>query len=158
MKKWKIGFLSSLTGVIGGILVTKAIENKKIGEKQKKIDKLHSYYSMLIQWMQLNYQGKSMEEYFKQNEIRTIAIYGMGEVGNCLYEELKNTSIEVKYAIDKNEMNTYSPIQVYGIEDGLPDVDAIIITAVFAFDEIMEKLNMVTDMNIISLEDVIFEI
>ena len=140
---------------IGAILSGKILGKSK-EEKSKKVDKFKSYYNMLNQWVALEQEGKSLVEYFTQNSINTIAIYGMGEMGNRLYAELENSGIEVKYAIDKNADNTYSQLNIKSLEDDLPYVDAIVVTAIFDFSDIEEMLSSKTEFQIISLEDVIY--
>lgn len=140
-------------GFMGGV----AVGNKRVAEKVQKLDKFKGYYSMLNVWLALKQEGKSLEKYFIDNGYKTIAIYGMGEMGNRLYDELKNTSIEVKYAVDKEASSVYSELNVIEKEDKMEKVDAMIVTATFAFDEIEEELNKLVEFPIISLEDVIYE-
>ena len=82
----------------------------------------------------------------------------MGELGNHLYEELKNSSIQVKYAIDKNVDSTFSDLEVCSLEDELEDVDVVVVTAVFAFDEIVDEISDRVNCPVISLEDVVYEL
>lgn len=150
-----------LGGAIGSMIaegVVLYLKNKTVKDKSQKVDKFKGYYNMLNQWLSLKNEGKSLEKYFIDNGYRTIAIYGMGEMGNRLYEELKNSGITVKYAIDKEADNTYSELEVVDMNDDLEEVDAIIISAVFAFDEIREELSAKVDYPVISLEDVVYEI
>lgn len=157
MKK-QVTVLSTIVGTVAGAIATGIIKQKAIDEKSKKVDKFKTYYNMLNEWLMIKQEGKSLEKYFINNGYQTIAIYGMGEMGNRLYDELKNSEIKVKYAIDKEASSTYSEIEVIEMEDELPEVDAVVVTAVFAFEDIEEKLQEVVECPIISLEDVIFEI
>ena len=75
-----------------------------------------------------------------------------------LYDELKNSGIKVKYAIDKNAESTYSELDIRTLKDELPFVDAIIVTAVFAFDDIEKEISSNVEYKVISLEDVVYEI
>lgn len=101
---------------------------------------------------------KKVEDYFYRNRIKTIAIYGMSYIGERLFEELKNTDIEIKYAIDKNNESIYVDIDVLSVDEVLPKVDAIIVTPVYFFDEIKDMLQKKTVCRIISLEDVIYKL
>lgn len=156
MKKSTIAVLTTGLGVIVGTLGQGFLKDKVISEKTSKVDKFKSYYTMLNQWLLLKQEGKNLEKYFIEHNIKSIAIYGMGEMGNRLYDELKNTSIEVKYAIDEKADNTYSELNVIEIEDNLQEVDVIVVTAIFAFDEIESNISKVTNMKLISLEEVVF--
>ena len=68
---------------------------------------------------------------------------------------MKDSNIEVRYVIDKNAENIYADVEVKKPEDDLEEVDAVIVTAVFFFDEIEEQLEKSLDCPIISLEDIV---
>lgn len=158
MKKGVIHVFAALAGAVTGAATMGTIQGKAIKKKAEKVDKFKSYYNMLNQWLILKQEGKSLEKYFIDNQYKSVAIYGMGEMGNRLYDELKDTDITVKYAIDKNAASTYSELEVFDLEDDLEPVDAVIVTAVFAFDEIEQDLSKQIDWPIVSLEDVVYEI
>lgn len=155
MKKGTIAAVSAAAGAMAGVITTLALPKP---QKEDKVFKFKSYYNMLNQWLILKQDGKSLSKYFIDNEYKTIAIYGMGEMGNRLYAELKDTEVEVKYAIDKNPESIYASLSVCDLEDELAKVDAVVVTAVFAFDSIVNELESKLDCPIISLEDVVYEI
>lgn len=157
MKKG-IGIFGAIAGATAGAIVVKKLSDREINHKTTKVDKFKGYYNMLNQWLCIKQEGKSLDVYFKENGYKTVAIYGMGEMGNRLYDELKNTEIEVKYAIDKNAACTYSELQVLELEDELPEADVIVVTATFAFEEIEEELSGKVTMPIVSLENVVYEV
>jgi hypothetical protein len=158
MKKGMVAVISAVLGAIAGSVGQGYIKNKQIDERNKKVDKFKSYYNMLNQWLVIKQGGKSLAEYFIDNDIKTIAIYGMGEMGNRLLDELKDSEVEVKYGIDKQADYTYADIDVVSPDEELDDVDAVVITAIFAFDEISEELGRNVSCPIISLEDVVYEL
>lgn len=158
MKKGIVAMFSGLLGATVGAVVAGNVQGKTIEKKSEKVDKFKAYYNLLNQWLSLRQEGKTLEKYFADNNIKTIAIYGMGELGNRLFDELKNSTVTVKYAIDKNAESTYSEIEVIDPENDFEPVDAIIVTAVFAYDKIEEMLREKTDIQILSLEDVVYEV
>lgn len=157
-KRGKIGF------VLFGILeVTTCVyackkNQENLRNKDKKINKFKSYYNTLNEWLRIKHKGVNLEKYFIENGYKNVAIYGMGEMGNRLYEELMNTEICVKYAIDKNALSIYSELQMYEAAEDVPPVDVIVVTATFAYDEIVEELQNKVTCPIVSLEDVVYEI
>lgn len=151
-----IGLVS--LGFSAGVGTVIKMKGNVTKQKEEKVDKFKKYYETLLQWVQIKQDGKNLEQYFINNGYSTIAIYGMGEMGTRLYNELKDTSITVKYAIDKNAEGTYSELNVVTTEDELESVDAVIVSAIFAFDDIEEELSKMIDCPIISLQDVVFEI
>ncbi len=155
MKKLILAVLS-----IGGLAAVGTYAYKrsdlKLKEKDKKVQKFKNYYNMTNQWLQIRNQGRSLEEFFQKNGMNTIAVYGMGELGNRLYEELEKSSITVAYTIDKEADKKYSTVKVVGMEEEFDQADAIIVTPIFDYDEIKASLESKTEMKIISLEEVIY--
>ncbi len=151
--------LFSLLGVVAGGAAVNRIFSSKESKKEEKIDKFKGYYQLLNQWLILKQEGKLLDQYFVDNEYRTVAIYGMGEMGNRFYNELKNSDkVQVKYAIDQNTRNVYSELEVLALEDELPKVDVIVVTATFAFYEIEKKLSKKVTCPVVSLEDIVLEV
>lgn len=158
MKKVFLATVSAVAGMVTGATMIGKLQGKTIKSNESDIDKFRRYYNMLNQWLVIKQEGKSLEKYFIDNGYNTVVIYGMGEIGNRLYEELKNTSIEIKYAIDKEAANTYSEIKIVEKDDCLDCADVMIVTAVYAYDEIEEEMGTKIDFPIVSLEDVIYEL
>ena len=82
----------------------------------------------------------------------------MGELGCRLYEDLEKTDVQIKYAIDKNAASTYSEIEIVDLETDLEEVDVIVVSVTFAFDEVKNELEKRVKCNIVSLEDVLFSL
>ena len=158
MKKGTAAVLSAVVGVIVGAAGIGWYGNKQEEEKGKKVEKFRGYYNILNQWMILKQEGKCLSKYFETNNYKTIAIYGMGEMGGRLYEELKNTQVEVKYVVDKNAAYTFPELNLVDIEDDFEEVDVMVVTATFAFEEIETEISDKVTFPIVSLEDVVYEI
>ncbi len=148
--------LAGLIGSVSGASATGVQLNKKVKVQQTLAQKHLLIMQMFNQWLMVKQEGKSIVKYFDENNYKTIAIYGMSYLGERLLDELKDSGIEVKYAIDKNAENIYSEIKVRDLKDSLPEVDAIIVTAVYNYDEIEEDLAGLVNYPVISLEDVLY--
>lgn len=133
-------------------IVEKYVTNKST---DIKINKFRQYYFLLNQWIQLKQKGLSFEKYFIELGYENIAIYGMGEVGMRLLDELKATNINVKYVIDKADISVEKIPVIKNITSEL-NVDAIVVTPMFAFDDIKEEFEAITTAQIISIEEIIF--
>ena len=131
---------------------------RKFFNVEEKEYKFRLYYFVLNEWLALQQEGKFLGEYLIQHNIRTVAIYGMGELGERLYNELKNSDVEVKYAINERLGDGHPELDMRVAEDELPTVDAVIVTAVFAFDEIKAKLSHATNNRIISLAELVSQV
>lgn len=113
-------------------------------------------FNIFSNWLKIKNEGRTLEKYFEDNEIGTVAIYGVGALGERLFEELKNTEIKVMYAIDRiADSKRIEGLKIVGADDELEDVDAIIVTPVQDFYLIEEKLEQKTDSDILSLEDIV---
>lgn len=157
MKSRKKGVLTFVAGGVAGCVAAAKIMSNTIGEKDGKVDKFKGYYNLLNQWLIHKQESRSLTEYFEAQGYQSIAIYGMGELGQRLYNELKDSSVNVKYAIDKNPEGSYIDLEVITSEEKMEEVDVIVVTAIYAFDEIKQSLSEQTEMKIISLEDVVFD-
>ena len=107
---------------------------------QEQMDKILLYYNILNMWLEMKQKGKSGIAYLQEKRIKRIAIYGMKELGERFYEEIKNTGIEVVCVIDKNPDDVIGDFVVISPEEEIPDVDAIIVTAEYYFPEISNQL------------------
>lgn len=142
--------------VIGAVALNICLNKKHKRDIETEKDfgrKIASYYHLLNKWLKFKQRGHSIEDYFHKNSIYSIAIYGYKELGERLYDDLKETDIEVKYIIDKNVGRVHAEVDVYGPDEKLPKVDAIVITATYYYDEIEDELYEMVDCPIISLED-----
>lgn len=154
MRKYMIGFFSAMAGaVVGGWWTSKLVERNK-----QLSDKYLALFLLMDKWMGLNEQNKNLSSFFKDNNYKRIAVYGMGRVGERLIKELESSDIQVRYAIDKNIKNSDQKIKIITPEEQLPEVDVIVVTAITFFDEIKDNLKEKIDCPVISLEDVIDEL
>lgn len=158
MRKGVNSVLSTLAGMLVGGAVIGKISKKRINEKQEINDKIVLYYRIFNQWISIYQEGKSLKNFFKNNNYKSIAIYGMKELGERLYDELRDSDIIVKYIIDKNAGEIYADIDVVTPEDNLEPVDVIVVTATFYYDEIKNMLREKVDYPVVSLEDILYEI
>lgn len=81
-------------------------------------------------------------------------------MGSRLLDELNASEIQVAYGIDKNIDEVFNEIEVFSLDninEATEQVDAVVVTAIFAYDEIREELEKHFDCVILSLEDVVFE-
>ncbi len=84
----------------------------------------------------------------------------MGELGNRLVEALDGTGIEIAYGIDRNLWEAYAEIDLKGLdeEECFDGVDCIVVTPVHVYGKVEEMLKGKTECDIVSLEEIIYEI
>lgn len=155
MKKgWIIGAIIGAAVGAGAMCVYK---NKKLRESGKNTNKYLTLFRQMNQYLITKQMNKNIEDYFKEREIKTIAIYGMSHIGQRIIDDLENGSVKVEYGIDlRAERMTYN-LPIYRPEDTYPEVDAIVVTA-YDFDEISEMLSEKVECEIISFGDVIYNL
>lgn len=158
MKKFIWSILDFLLGFGMGNITAINCLKKKIINREKEIYRFKAYYDMLRKWIEAKQGGKSLEDLLLKKGYKNIAIYGMGDVGNLLLDELKNTNINVVYGIDNNAFIQSCKLEIVKPQDGLKKVDAIIVSAIFAYDEIVGMLEPLVDCPIVAMDDLIYEI
>lgn len=131
---------------------------KTIKSEEDMKNKMSEFYVLLVRWLALKQKNSSLKDFFVVRNYKRVAIYGMKELGQRLYDELKDTEIEVSYVIDRNTNKVNSDIRVIAPSDNIEDVDVIVITATHYFDEIKRELQEKTRCPIISLEEVIYSV
>lgn len=157
MKKGITGILIvALSGI--SVAATTVVLNKKMTKRDKAAQKVHELYMVFNRWLQIRQEGKNLAEYFYKKNYKTVAIYGMKELGERLYDELTSADIAVPYVIDKNADSIFADVDVVIPDDKLKPVDVIVVTAITYFDEIEKILSKKIDCPIVSLEDILYEI
>lgn len=126
-------------------------------ERDQKI-KMTEFYDILIRWMELRQEEKVLSGWFKRNGYKRIAVYGMRELGVLVYNELLLEKLDVICAIDRNCESLNLDIAVIKPGDDLPDIDVIIVTAPHYYEQIKNELENITRADIVSVEDIIFEL
>ncbi len=161
MARVVMNILLALSGMAVGVTA----DELSLGKMRKKsIDKavdtnkkFSEFYFVLLRWLKVRQEGRSLAGYLYEKGYKKIAIYGMKELGVALLDELKDSEVEVVYTIDMDADNIYVAADVYKPDEELEPVDAILVTAVHYYKDI--KSNMEKKMNcpVISLEDVVWE-
>lgn len=122
-----------------------------IGTHDTSYTKWASAFSTAIKWLAIRQSGRSLSEYFEQNNIQTIAIYGMAILGCRLYDELENSAVQVKYLLDRNPNGMDQIFEFSLLEKSKLEVDAIVVTAVSSGNEIIDTIATYGYDNAISL-------
>ena len=108
---------------------------------------------ILYSWLKFKNKGGSFKQYFVNNHINTIGIYGFANLGRQLYDELLKENINVSYVIDKmgNMINTNVDIKT--LNDELSEVDVVIVTVFGLSDSELDYIKRATKSNLLKLRD-----
>ena len=144
-----------LGGIIGSVL-TARLFFKRIHQAESISSKNEMLYHMTNEWLRKKQEGKFLSSLLLKYGYKKIAIYGMAYMGERLVDELRDSEIEVEYAIDRNAVDIYSTIDVLKPSDDLSEVDVVIVTSIAFFDEVKEQLSKKLHCPIVALDDVIY--
>lgn len=158
MKKGIVSFISGVAGVTAGAGVVAKVLGKSLSKTNNLSDKHLALFLMMNQWVKVKQEGKNLADYFVTNDYKKIAIYGMSYAGETLLDELRDSEIEVAYGIDNRADSIYLDLDIVTMEDDLEEVDAVVVTAITYFEEIVEALERKLDCPILSLEDILYEV
>lgn len=146
-----------IIGFCLGVFITARFLLKKIDKANNMSNKHLQLYLLMTQWVKAKQNGKKIADFLANLGYKNVAIYGMSYVGERLLDELSESNVKVKYAIDKNAENIFSYVSVVTPDTPLEAVDAIIVTTITYFDDIEDMLSEKMKCPIIAIDDVIFD-
>ena len=119
---------------------------------------LNLYYgvSRLLAKKSVNPQNV-MDEYFKKNGWKKVAIYGWGAAGKLLYMLLENTFVKVSCIIDRRDISAETPVPSFKDVQETSEIDVLIITAIRDYWNIEEQLYGKVSCPLVCMDDVINE-
>ena len=109
------------------------------------------YNQLYVKWMFLRNSETFLSEHPKLQG-KTIAIYGMGNLGNILLGEFGLQNRDVKYVVDQNWQCVFADCEMFTVEENLEPVDIMIITPICEYENIVDKLRSKVDCEFISIE------
>lgn len=125
-------------------------------ELENQLQKSTLFYWVLTRWLKLKLSGIRLADILQKYDYKKIAVYGYAEIGQLLCQELLQDGFKVSYVMDKKVCETKSKrLPVYQPGAGLPEVDAVIVTAVYYFDDIRNDLLKMGFHNVISFRTLI---
>lgn len=157
MKKILSVGLFIFAGAVGGGIAAAKEMNKIVCRKQMEKEKFRITYQMMVHWMRIRQSGNNLSTYFDAHGYQEIAVYGMGDIGKILLQELKGSAVKIKYGIDRNKSRG-SDVVVVMPEEITEKVDAVIVTPIADFDDICEVLSHRISCPVVSLEDIVYEV
>ena len=153
---WGIGTL--LAGLIIWAVIKTNIRSSKIIFESRRVNAINR---TMFYWIDNNATPEFFQQYFSKRKIKSVAIYGTATLGELLFYYLSKTDIEIAYLMDKGAggKNNINGVPIYRTDDSKlpPEVDAIVVTPVFYFDEIADELKArkIPAKKIISLERIV---
>ena len=155
MNKKNVFIIGFIVGLLSGGVAMLYRCGFRLDRALLEVEKNAGYFALFDKWMTLKEKGISLGYYFQANGIKKVAICGMGKAGKHLKSELEKTAVTVPYVIDEGEFAFYQYDTVFSASDFLPEVDLIVVTPFYDFDEIQKKIHRKNPLNVVSLKTII---
>lgn len=119
-----------------------------------------NFYNFLSNWMEISLRGDSIADPLLEQNVKDVALYGFGKHGKFAYADLKKRAINVCYVIDQEVDNVVRQIDipVYGIDEDIPKVDAIIVSPYLEYESIKSMLESKVSAKIIALDKLVDQV
>lgn len=132
----------------------------QINENSILHEKLDRQIIVARKWIKLGGSYWKIVEYLQDINVYYVAIYGMGFLGEQLYQALRKTgNIEVVYGLDKNAENLQCELPMYTLDSfhiSPKKPDAIIVSNVYSCGSIVKSLRKrYVGVKIILLEEIL---
>lgn len=142
-------FVIFLGGVIGfvlgvlSVLILLTYFLKKLPSKKEDFDREKAKVKVLLKIIECKNSKVMIGDCKKYDKIRNIGIYGAGEIGQVLYENLDKDRMKVKCFIDRADKRfEINGIKMRKPDNNLNDLDLIIMTAYDPYDYISNSLKI----------------
>lgn len=107
--------------------------------------KNETLFQICSRLLALKNQGRSIAAYLQSRNVKNVAIWGCSELGERVYDELKNSDINVVCGIDKRPENKELGVPVLlptlEYKNVISKCDAILITPVFNLTEVVDTIS-----------------
>ncbi|MCM1425833.1 MAG: glycosyltransferase [Eubacterium sp.] len=124
----------------------------------RQMRKNSKIFHVMRNWIDSKNHGKSFSLFFINHQYHSVAIYGMGYIGESLYYELKNSNISVVYAIDKSAIDFREELQIFHPDNELPPVDVMIVTLVEKCEELCDYLAQKAGCPVVTIQRLLLEL
>lgn len=138
--------------ILGKVIRLTAANVQKRKKHMRKMDMLFWIQDLL--WDACD--NDTVKEQLKNNNIKSIAIYGYGKLGKHLLKYCREKAVDVKYIIDSAKTGTADGIPIINPDDiiGIDKADAVIVTPIQDFEDIKKMLESKCS-KVISLEEIV---
>lgn len=143
---------------IMGYIVACLIKKRDLEKKEQIYSGIKKNEEVLNQWLIFKQAGIGLDKILKEQNVKTVAIYGMGIMGRHVLRELINSDIVIKYGLDNKRMTPINGIPVKSLREELEIPDLIINSVLKIPDKenIEREIQEVVGCRVISLDTLLF--
>lgn len=143
---------------IMGYIVACLIKKRDLEKKEQIYSGIKKNEEVLNQWLIFKQAGIGLDKILKEQNVKTVAIYGMGIMGRHVLRELVNSDIVIEYGLDNKRMTPIDGIPVKSLREELEIPDLIINSVLKIPDKenIEREIQEVVGCRVISLDTLLF--
>ncbi len=131
----------------------------EIAVREKTLQKYIQFYRVMLRWLHAAQENAGIAGYLKAQGIKTVAVYGYADIGKLVCKELLKSDVRVKAVLDKRDVQCLiAGLKVLKPWKGDRNVDAVLVTAVYYYDEIKIELEEMGYKNVLSLQKIVEEL
>lgn len=116
------------------------------------LDRYRDYWRVLDLWVGMLEKGDTPLTYLKKAGYDSVAVYGYGMLGKHLVCQLQKKGFDVKYVIDRQIEKKADGIPLYPLQDGLPEVDVVIVTVLYDYDAVANDIKRVLNVDVLPID------
>ena len=128
-------------------------------QNKKELRRILGINEYAYQMILIEIKHRPLRSRLEALKIRKIAIYGMGELGERIMDDIiQNTSIELLYGIDRDARHKKMIIPIYTLEEAMSreKPDLVLLTTYTEGDELRLKIENKMDTKVLSLKEIIY--
>lgn len=118
-------------------------------------EKIREYFWLYNKWICLKNSHMHISSHPAVKNANLVSVYGLGEIGKRLIEELESDGVQIQYAVDKNAEKLFADFGLYTDSEEVPETDILIVTPICDFEAIKKNMEVKTKGKIISLEEIV---
>lgn len=151
-------FFWLIFGFFAGCIFSHKYYKEKVLANRRMSDKHLEMFLLMNRWFWNKRDGKKTSDYLREKGYQSVIIYGMGYIGECLYSELKDDGVDIKYLVDNGKQMNRDGNKIYSLSEQMNGADVVIVTPIYYFEELEEKLSLKFESTILSIADIIYRL
>jgi len=140
--------------------------DKKYQAERNRANRYFLWFTVFVRWIENERDGKKLEEYLLSRGYEDVAVYGAGVIYDLVYAALRDTDVNILYAIDRTAFDGKKRTDKNGLPiitaHEIPEqekVDAVIVTCIQDYAQILKLIRDVSaDIEIVSLDTMIYSL
>lgn len=118
-------------------------------------EKFKRMFWLVNKWFALRQYNIGIQNHKLWDEKKKIAVYGLGEIGKRLIDELDCLNNKVEYVVDMRADSLFADFPIFSPKEFLPPADLMIITVINDSEKVTELMKEKFTGKIITLETMV---